>query len=60
MFLCFNVLMNMNYTNYNPNQRPYNPKAAVKNFTDLDDNAMKKAITERVDISEIFSLLKKG
>ena len=26
----------MNYTNYNPNRRPYNPKAAVKNFTDLE------------------------
>lgn len=26
----------MNYTNYNPNRRPFNPKAAVKNFTDLE------------------------
>jgi len=29
-------MKNMNYTNYNPNRRPYNPKAAVKNFTDLE------------------------
>ena len=28
--------MYKNYANYNPNKRPYNPKAAVKNFTDLE------------------------
>jgi hypothetical protein len=44
----------MNYTNYNPNYRPYNPKAAVKNFTDLE--VYQKALEGSVFVaSEVIS-----
>jgi len=42
-------MKNMNYTNYNPNRRPYNPKAAVKNFTDLE--VYQKALEASVFVS---------
>src|SRR3989344_5375024 len=52
-----NLKIKMNYTNYNPNRRPYNPKAAVKNFTDLE--VYQKALEGSVFVAnEVMNFLK--
>jgi len=49
--------MYKNYTNYNPNRRPYNPKAAVKNFTDLE--VYQKALEGSVFVAgEVINFLR--
>lgn len=58
--LCHNLLDMQGRFSYNNYYKGKFLFVQLKNFTDLDDNAMKKAIAERVDISEIFIFTEKG